>query len=619
MVYLFIVESPSKAKTIAGYLGKEYRILSTLGHVADLPKATLGVDLKNAFEPEYVPLPGKKKVISEIIKAAKESDAVYLATDPDREGEFISSYLLERFKKKSNVFRIRFTEVTKNAIRSSIQNPTSISQSLVDAQKARRIGDRLIGYFVSPVLWKEIGPGLSAGRVQSVALKWICERENEIRVFQPETYYKILIYTKDKNGIEGIFQRKGDRIDSREKADSILKDIEEEKELIIATKKESAGKNFPPPPFQTASLQQEAFRRFHFSSRKTMNLAQTLYEGVDLGQGQREGLITYMRTDSVRLNPEFVSRTSSWIRSRYGEDYFVPYENRTKVGKKNTKNIQDAHEAIRVTDPGFTPDLAGKILSKDQTFLYELIWKRTVASLLPPEEFQKTEYSIFVKDEIFSLETKRTTFPGFKILNEITEKEIPVWKKGQTIFPEKTEALTQTTEPPHRYTEGSLVSRLEKEGIGRPSTYAAVAETLLKRKYVDKDRNSFFPLPLGEKVNFFLQTGFGELFREKFTAELENSLDRVEKGEANSLEILNRLWSDLKYQIETSKLNSNDFRKNWAVVREEKKKIGWGTCPLCKTGALQRKKTAKKKEFYQCDRFPDCEFVSYDLPSSTSV
>lgn len=619
MAYLLIVESPSKAKTIAGYLGKDYRILSTLGHVADLPKTTLGVDLKNGFEPEYVPLPGKKKVISEIVKAAKESDTIFLATDPDREGEFISSYLFERFKRKSNVFRIRFSEVTKNAILSSLRNPTSILRPLVDAQKTRRIGDRLIGYFVSPVLWKEIGPGLSAGRVQSVALKWICEREKEIRGFQPEIYYQILIYAKDENGVEGIFQRKGERIVSKEKADSILREVDGEKKLFIGAKDESAGKNFPPPPFQTASLQQEAFRRFHFSSKKTMNLAQKLYEGVDLGQGKREGLITYMRTDSVRLNPEFVSRTQSWIRSRFGESFVLPYEIKTKAGKKETKKIQDAHEAIRVTDAGFTPDSARRILGKDEASLYELIWKRTVASLLPPEQFQKIEYSIFVKDEHFSLETKRITFPGFKIVHETAEKKIPVWKKGQTILPEKTEALVQKTEPPSRYTEGSLVSRLEKEGIGRPSTYATVAETLLKRKYIDKDRVSFFPLPLGEKVDFFLQTGFGELFREKFTAELENSLDRIEKGEADSLEVLNGLWSDLQTQIESSKRNAQKFRKDWAVVREEKKRSGWGICPLCKEGILQKKKTHKKREFYQCDRFPDCEFVSYDLPSSASV
>nr|WP_228005331.1 type I DNA topoisomerase [Leptospira borgpetersenii] len=607
---LIIVESPSKAKTIGGYLGKEFRILATLGHVADLPKTTLGLDLKNRFEPEYVVLPGKKKILSEIIKAAKESQRIFLATDPDREGEFISAYIRDRLKKKSNVFRIRFTEITRNAILSSLQNPDTIHESLVEAQKTRRVGDRLIGYFISPVLWREIGPGLSAGRVQSVALKWICDREDEIRNFHSEIYYNVLLYVHDKKGIEGVFQRVGDRIFSEEKANLILQNVQKEKNLRISEKKESHKKNLPPPPFQTASLQQEAFRKLRFSSKKTMSIAQKLYEGMDLGNGKREGLITYMRTDSVRLSPDFVERANSWIISEFGETFANKLERKVK---KSSKKIQDAHEAIRITDPFLTSESAKNFLGKEEASLYELIWKRTISYLLPPEEFLNTEYSIFVAGEYFQLETKKTLFPGYKILNEADKKANPNWEKGELLTLQKAECEKKQTEPSPRYSEGTLVAKLEREGIGRPSTYSTVSEILVKRKYVEQEKKFFYPLPLGEKVNFFLQSGFGDLFREKFTAELESNLDRIEKNEIDSLVILNRLWSDLQTQIQNSKFVASVFRKEWAEIRE-KKKTSWGICPLCRDGSLQKKKTSRKKEFYQCSRFPDCEYVNYELP-----
>ncbi|WP_061230695.1 type I DNA topoisomerase [Leptospira weilii] len=609
MPSLIIVESPSKAKTIGGYLGKEFRILATLGHVADLPKTTLGLDLKNRFEPEYVVLPGKKKILSEIVRAAKESQRIFLATDPDREGEFISAYIRDRLKKKSNVFRIRFTEITRNAILSSLQNPDTIHESLVEAQKTRRVGDRLIGYFISPVLWKEIGPGLSAGRVQSVALKWICDREEEIRNFNSEVYYNVLLYARDKKGIEGVFQRAGDRIFSEEKANLILQNVQKEKNLRISEKKESREKNLPPPPFQTASLQQEAFRKLQFSSKKTMSVAQKLYEGMDLGNGKREGLITYMRTDSIRLSPDFVERANSWIVSELGETFANRLERKVR---KSGRKIQDAHEAIRVTNPFLVPESAKNFLGKEEASLYGLIWKRTISYLLPPEEFLKTEYSVFAAGECFQLETKKTLFPGYRILNEVVKKANPNWEKGELLTLQKVECEKKQTEPLPRYSEGTLVAKLEREGIGRPSTYSTVSEILVKRKYVEQEKKFFYPLPLGEKVNFFLQSGFGDLFREKFTAELESNLDRIEKNEIDSFSILNRLWSDLQTQIQNSKFAA--FRKEWAEIREKKKETGWGICPLCRDGSLQKKKTSRKKEFYQCSRFPDCEYVSYELP-----
>ncbi|EMN32802.1 DNA topoisomerase [Leptospira interrogans serovar Pyrogenes str. L0374] len=307
---------------------------------------------------------------------------------------------------------------------------------MVDAQKTRRIGDRLIGYFISPVLWKQIGPGLSAGRVQSVALKWICEREEEIRNFKIEIYYNILLHGTDQKGIVGIFSRTGDRIFSKEKADQILQNVQKEKELRISEKKETLGKLFPPPPFQTASLQQEAFKKLRFSSKKTMSLSQRLYEGMDLGNGQRNGLITYMRTDSVRLSSEFVERARSWILSELGETFASPLERKIR---KSAKKIQDAHEAIRVTDPFLTPKEIKKFLGKEEAALYDLIWKRTISSLLPAEEFIKIEYSIFAARECFQLETKKTIFPGYKILNEADVKTNPSWEKGELFILQKVE------------------------------------------------------------------------------------------------------------------------------------------------------------------------------------
>ncbi|EMG00152.1 putative DNA topoisomerase I [Leptospira borgpetersenii str. 200701203] len=481
---------------------------------------------------------------------------------------------------------------------------------MVEAQKTRRVGDRLIGYFISPVLWKEIGPGLSAGRVQSVALKWICDREDEIRNFHSEIYYNVLLYVHDKKGIEGVFQRVGDRIFSEEKANLILQNVQKEKNLRISEKKESHKKNLPPPPFQTASLQQEAFRKLRFSSKKTMSIAQKLYEGMDLGNGKREGLITYMRTDSIRLSPDFVERANSWIISEFGETFANKLERKVK---KSSKKIQDAHEAIRITDPFLTSESAKNFLGKEEASLYELIWKRTISYLLPPEEFLKTEYSIFVAGEYFQLETKKTLFPGYKILNEADKKANPNWEKGELLALQKAECEKKQTEPSPRYSEGTLVAKLEREGIGRPSTYSTVSEILVKRKYVEQEKKFFYPLPLGEKVNFFLQSGFGDLFREKFTAELESNLDRIEKNEIDSLVILNRLWSDLQTQIQNSKFVASVFRKEWAEIRE-KKKTSWGICPLCRDGSLQKKKTSRKKEFYQCSRFPDCEYVNYELP-----
>ncbi|EMM70574.1 DNA topoisomerase I [Leptospira weilii str. 2006001855] len=587
---LIIVESPSKAKTIGGYLGKEFRILATLGHVADLPKTTLGLDLKNRFEPEYVVLPGKKKILSEIVRAAKESQRIFLATDPDREGEFISAYIRDRLKKKSNVFRIRFTEITRNAILSSLQNPDTIHESLVEAQKTRRVGDRLIGYFISPVLWKEIGPGLSAGRVQSVALKWICDREEEIRNFNSEVYYNVLLYARDKKGIEGVFQRAGDRIFSEEKANLILQNVQKEKNLRISEKKESREKNLPPPPFQTASLQQEAFRKLQFSSKKTMSVAQKLYEGMDLGNGKREGLITYMRTDSIRLSPDFVERANSWIVSELGETFVNRLERKVR---KSGRKIQDAHEAIRITNPFLVPESAKNFLGKEEASLYGLIWKRTISYLLPPEEFLKTEYSVFAAGECFQLETKKTLFPGYKILNEVDKKANPNWEKGELLTLQKVECEKKQTEPPPRYSEGTLVAKLEREGIGRPSTYSTVSEILVKRKYVEQEKKFFYPLPLGEKVNFFLQSGFGDLFREKFTAELESNLDRIEKNEIDSFSILNRLWSDLQTQIQNSKFAA--FRKEWAEIREKKKKRVGGFVLFVETVLFKRKKRLEKK------------------------
>ncbi|EIE00011.1 type I DNA topoisomerase [Leptospira licerasiae] len=613
MSVLVIVESPTKVKTISSYLGKEYKVLATFGHILDLPPDRIGIKIEKDFEPEYVPLKGKKKILSSILKEAKLHSSILIATDPDREGEFIGYILAQKLGKKANISRIRFQEIQKDKILQAISEPDEIDLNLVDSQKARRILDRLIGYKVSPFLWRAVsGEGLSAGRVQSVALKWICEREEEIRSFVPVITWLVsatVFYGSGENEKIVFYPKRG--AFSTQKAaseflDSILKKT---KVLQITERKEKAGETLPPPPFTTAALQQEAFRVLKFSASKTMKLAQELYEGTDLGKGKSQGLITYMRTDSVRIGEDARDSIRRKIGSKFGKE-FISDKAQTYRLKRTKGRSQDAHEAIRPVDvflePSFVFEVADRNLSKDSKKLYELIWKRAVASQMRSEAWKRLEFVANVGEEVWEGEKLFTVDPGYKKIYNVNPDILPAWKKGETLKPDPWEIQEKTTEPPHRYTEASLVSKLEKEGIGRPSTFASILETLYKRKYVYSEKGKLYAETLGERVNTFLQAAFSDLFREKFTSEMEQKLDSIASGEESRSKVLSEFYSVLDSQLK--KTNITAINKQ---LKEKPKTPKYGICPVCKEGERVRKKSSKKKEYYICSRFPACDYAEY--------
>ncbi|WP_367897548.1 type I DNA topoisomerase [Leptospira sp. WS58.C1] len=613
MSVLVLVESPTKVKTISSYLGKEYKVLATYGHILDLPPDRIGIKIEKDFEPEYVPLKGKKKVLSSILKEAKSHSSILIATDPDREGEFIGYILAQKLGKKVKISRIRFQEIQKEKILQAISEPDEIDLYLVDSQKARRILDRLIGYKISPFLWRAVGgEGLSAGRVQSVALKWICEREEEIRNFIPVTTWLVsatAFYGSGENE-KVVFYPKREAFATQKEASEFLNSIlTKTKILRITERKEKLGETLPPPPFTTATLQQEAFRVLKFAASKTMKLAQELYEGTDLGKGKSQGLITYMRTDSVRIGEEAIGAIRKKIGSKFGPE-FVSDKAQTYRLKKTKGKTQDAHEAIRPVDiflePSSVFEITDRNLSKDSKKLYELIWKRAVASQMKPEAWKRLEFvangggEVWEGGKLFSID------PGYKKIYNVSADLLPTWKKGETLTPDSWEIQEKTTEPPPRFTEASLVSKLEKEGIGRPSTFASILETLYKRKYVYSEKGKLYSETLGEKVNAFLQAAFADLFREKFTSEMEQKLDSIASGEESRSKVLSEFYSILDSQLK--KTNIMEINKQ---LKERPKTPKYGICPVCKEGERVRKKSSKKKEYYICSRFPQCDYAEY--------
>lgn len=607
MSVLLIVESPAKVKTISSYLGKEYRVVATFGHVLDLPPDKLGVKIQKDFEPEYVLLKGKKKVLSSILKEAKSSDRILIATDPDREGEFIGSILADKIGLKKKIQRIRFQEISPDAIRRAMENPLPIDKDLVDSQKARRILDRLIGYLVSPFLWKGIGSGLSAGRVQSVALKWICEREKEIREFLPVESWIVsanVRYGKGEKETLSFFPNR-DAFSNKVDAEKFLSDILKKTNVLeIQSRTEKKGETLPPPPFTTSTLQQEAFRVLKFPASKTMRLAQDLYEGTDLGKGRSQGLITYMRTDSVRMSEEAVRKIRSKISTFFGKE-FVSEKAISYRSKKTGIKSQDAHEAIRPVDIFLEPNELGR-LGKDAKNLYELIWKRTIASQMRSEKWIRIVFLASAGSTEWKGEAVFTLDPGYKKIYGVLPENFPSWQKGDSLHPESWDVASKTTEPPPRYTEASLVSKMEKEGIGRPSTFANILETLYKRKYASNEKGRIFASVLGEKVNLFLQSAFSELFREKFTSEMEDKLDRIAEGEESRSRVLGDFYSLLE-----SNLKKADAKKISAEWKAIPKTSLYGICPVCKQGYRVQKKSAKKKTYYVCSRFPECDYAEY--------
>lgn len=600
---LLLVESPAKARTISAYLGSGYEVFATRGHVIDLPPDRMGVDIENEFKPEYEFIKGKKQVYAEIQKTIKTGKIteILLGTDPDREGEAIASHLKGLLDKKGlKFFRVRFHEVTKKAILSALKETDTLDSKLVEAQEARRILDRLTGYSISPVLWKILfNYTLSAGRVQSVVLKWICEREQEIRNFKSKKIYHIYADVNyDGNSYSFQFQKYNNKkieLEDKDTADKILNDLKilaKKNPFLTITGIEKEKVNIsPPPPFMTSTLQKEASNRLGFSPKKTMQTAQKLYDGLNAGpEHGRTGLITYMRTDSTRINPDAASKRESIIKSKFGENY---------KGKGTGKTSGGAHEAIRPVHPEITPDSIRQYLSPDEFKLYELIWNRFVASGMAPSQEVKSTVNASLGDYSFHYNYNTILFDGFKkLLGVNPEKNKTInWKEKDRLDITELRSEETETEPPARYTEASLVEKLEKTGIGRPSTYASILSVLYERKYIEQKKKSIYPTEIGETVNGILVLNFKELLDDKFTAKMEEELDLIASGNKKSLELLKTFYEDLKLKI-----------KN--VKKPEKQKKETKLCPVC-AGELKEKISPKKKKYLICSKFPDCEYTVY--------
>ncbi|WP_096189139.1 type I DNA topoisomerase [Evansella halocellulosilytica] len=652
--YLVIVESPAKAKTIGKYLGKKYTVKASMGHVIDLPKSQMGVDVEKEYTPKYITIRGKGPILKELKTAAKKAKRVYLAADPDREGEAIAWHLADSLNiDKSSECRVVFNEITKQAIKDSFKQPRTIDMNLVDAQQARRVLDRLVGYNISPLLWKKVKKGLSAGRVQSVAVKMIIDRENEIKQFQPEEYWTIEAnFTKDGEPFEAKFvaiDQKKKELKSKEDVEAVLEKISGNDFHINEVKKKERKRN-PVVPFTTSSLQQESARKLNFRAKKTMMLAQQLYEGIDIGKEGTVGLITYMRTDSTRLSETAQKEAQEYIESHYGKEY----HNKTKPKSKQTNKTQDAHEAIRPTSVMKDPKSVKPYLSRDQFRLYKLIWERMVASQMAPAIMDTMSVDLENHGVIFRATGSKLKFPGFMKVyiegNDDGKKEedrlLPDMSEGETAKAENIEPNQHFTQPPPRYTEARLVKTMEELGIGRPSTYAPTLDTIQRRGYVALEERRFVPTELGEIVLELIQEFFPEILNVEFTAKMETDLDSIEDGKENWVRVIDMFYRDFEVRLKKAEeemeeveirdepagedcekcghemvykmgrfgkfmacSNFPDCRNTKAIVKQ----IGV-TCPSCHKGNIVERKSKKRRIFYGCDRYPDCEFISWDKP-----
>lgn len=651
---LVIVESPAKAKTIEKFLGKShYTVKASVGHVRDLPKSKLGVDIENNFEPQYINIRGKGDVIKELKKEAKKSKQVYLATDPDREGEAISwhlAHILDIDEDKN--CRIEFNEITKEAIKKAIKNPRNININIVDAQQARRVLDRLLGYQISPILWQKVRKGLSAGRVQSVTTKLICDREKDINAFIPKEYWTIEINAKTEDNKDIVFKFYGKaneklELENEEIVNDILKQIEN-KELIVEKIESKSRKKAAPKPFTTSVLQQEAANKLSFTTKKTMMIAQELYEGIDIDGEGTVGLISYIRTDSKRISEEAKEKSKEYILDELGNQYYKNASEDKKKGKDG-KKVQDAHEAIRPTSVYRTPDSIKSSLSKDQFKLYNLIWRRFVASQMEDSVFDVLNVECKVGDFIFKATGSKMKFDGYTKIYNFTEREdkiLPPIEEGDLLNIEEFITNQHFTQPPARYTEASLVKILEELGIGRPSTYAPTIATILNRGYVEKQGTSLYPTELGIIVTNILEDNFQKFIDVDFTAQMENELDNIEEGNTDWKYVVSQVYAPLKEAIETAianveKVNMDEETdeicelcgsnmvikygrfgkfmacKNYPECKNTKplvNKIGV-KCPKCKDGDIILRKSKKGKAFYGCSNYPNCDFVSWSKPT----
>ncbi|MEE1017752.1 MAG: type I DNA topoisomerase [Ruminococcus sp.] len=655
---LVIVESPAKAKTIKKYLGKDYEVVASMGHVRDLPKARLSVDIKNNFAPKYDIIKGKEKLVKELKSLAENSDNVYLATDPDREGEAISWHLAYILGLPDDYCRrVEFNEITKSGVQNGMSNPRAINTDLVNAQQARRILDRLVGYKLSPFISQKIRRGLSAGRVQSVALRIIVDRENEIRKFKPEEYWtvdaKFIPKGSRKAFSASLYSDKNGKIkiQNAEQADKIEADLEGA-EYVVTKVKHGTRKKSPAPPFITSTLQQEASRKLGFQSRRTMKVAQELYEGVDIEGMGATGLITYMRTDSLRISNVAIDEVTKYIEQAYGSEY-LPAKPRFF---KSRKNAQDGHEAIRPSMPSLEPDKIKSSLTLDQYKLYKLIWSRFTASQMAECVQKTTQADIEANGYTFKASGYYVSFPGFTALyvegkDEAEEKssQLPELEKDMPVRLKELKKNQHFTQPPARYTEASLIKTLEEYGIGRPSTYAATITTLTSREYVKREAKTLVPTELGEVITKLLKERFPNIVNVKFTAEMEEELDSVENGDVNWDELLAEFYSDFeqtlkdaKAEMEGVKLKLKEDETDIVCEKCGRKmvvKVGrygkfiacpgypdcknikkyvekTGTvCPKC-GGDIIVKHTKTKRIFYGCSNYPECDFVSWNEPTN---
>ncbi|HJE01686.1 type I DNA topoisomerase [Staphylococcus auricularis] len=652
---LVIVESPAKAKTIEKYLGKKYKVIASMGHVRDLPRSQMGVDVENDYEPKYITIRGKGPVVKDLKKHAKKAKHIYLASDPDREGEAIAWHLANILDLDENGDnRVVFNEITKDAVKDSFKHPRGIEMNLVDAQQARRILDRLVGYNISPVLWKKVKKGLSAGRVQSVALRLIIDRENEIRNFKPEEYWKIegeFRYKRSKFTAKFLhYKNKPYKLNNKDDVKVITDQLDGDQfEVTKVTKKEKTRN--PANPFTTSTLQQEAARKLNFKARKTMMLAQQLYEGIDLKKQGTVGLITYMRTDSTRISEQAKSEAKQYIQETYGNEY-------TSKRKAQGKGDQDAHEAIRPTSTMRTPNEMKAYLTRDQHRLYKLIWARFVASQMAPAILDTVALDLTQGDIKFRANGQTIKFKGFTTLYVETkddeegkkENKLPEIKEGEMVTATNIEPSQHFTQPPPRYTEARLVKTLEELKIGRPSTYAPTLDTIQKRNYVKIESKRFVPTELGEIVYEQVRDYFPEIIDVEFTVNMETLLDKIAEGDLSWQKVIGDFYNSFKQDVERAEeemekieikdepagedcevcgspmvikmgrygkfmacSNFPDCRNTKAIV----KKIGV-TCPKCNDGDVVERKSKKNRIFYGCSNYPECDFVSWDKPVGRS-
>ncbi len=651
---LVIVESPTKVKTIKKFLGKNYEVVASQGHVRDLPKSSLGIDVDNDFEPRYITIRGKGNLLSSLRKEVKKADHIYLATDPDREGEAISWHLLEALNLKSkDVKRITFNEITKNAVKASFKKPRDIDLSLVDAQQARRILDRLVGYEISPLIWAKVKRGLSAGRVQSVALRIVAEREAEIDAFIPQEYYTLDVNLKGKGAKDkltcGFYGRKSGKEEINDKAslDKIMSELTGEQFKVLSVKKTYREKKAP-LPFTTSTLQQEAFKALNFSTSKTMRVAQQLYEGVDIKGAGTVGLITYLRTDSVRVSDEAKNMAHDFISENYGDDFLREGPGKTSAASR----IQDAHEAIRPADLTRLPSNVKDSLTREQFRLYQLIWRRFMASRMSNAKYETTTAKIQAGEYIFSTAASHRIFDGFMLVytdaeEEKEEKKSPVYslEEGQVLEFDSFDEKQHFTQPPAHFTEASLVHTMEELGIGRPSTYAPTIGTLLARNYVTKEGRNLFMTELGDAVNNIMTEWFPTIVDKTFTANMESLLDGVEEGKVEWKSIIRNFYPDLEESVKKAQellekvqiadeetdvvcdkcgrhmvIKYGKFGKFLACpgfpecsnTKPYLEKIGV-PCPKCGKDIVIRK-TRKGRVFYGCENYPDCDFTSWQKP-----